>query len=379
MFSVAEKERIQMPDEKLSAEKVLSLFEETPSRETLVRFLTTRDAALIEAVRAAAEETVLRYCGNKVYYRGLVEFSNVCAMDCRYCGIRNSNSKIQRYTVSEEEIVKAALWCASVHYGSFVLQSGERHDEEFISFVERVVKRVKRETVSALLPEGLGITLCVGEHRKETYSRFLDAGAHRYLLRIETTNEDLFKAIHPDQQNLESRLRSLDYLRETGFQVGTGVMIGLPGQTPEMLADDLLFYKKHSFDMYGMGPFIPHKDTPMGNSAVVSNAERTHLGLMMIALTRLLTKDTNVVATTALQALDPIGREKGLTFGANILMPQLTPSEFRKSYLLYENKPCIDEEKEDCLNCLRRRVEMVGRVVAEDEWGDSRHFTAGKN
>jgi len=368
-----------MPDEILTVDKVLRLFDETPQRETLVHFLSTSDPGEIEAVRAAAEETVLHYCGNRVYYRGLVEFSNLCALDCRYCGIRNSNTKVQRYTVSEDDIVKAALWCAGVHYGSFVLQSGERHDEEFIAFVEGVIKRVKRETVSSVLPDGLGITLCVGEQTKEAYSRFRDAGAHRYLLRIETTNPELFRAIHPDQQSLETRLRSLDYLRETGFQVGTGVMIGLPGQTPEMLADDLLFYKMHDFDMYGMGPFIPHKDTPMGNSTVMSAAERTHLGLMMIALTRLLTKDTNVAATTALQALDPVGREKGLSFGANILMPQLTPAEFRKSYLLYENKPCIDEEKEDCLNCLRRRVEMVGRVVAQDEWGDSKHFLAAKH
>ncbi len=154
-------------------------------------------------------------------------------------------------------------------------------------------------------------------------------------------------------------------------------MIGLPGQTPEMLAEDLLFYREHGFDMFGMGPFIPHKDTPMGNSPVMPGDQRTRMGLMMIALARLLTKNTNIAATTALQALDPVGREKGLAFGANVLMPQLTPLEYRENYLLYENKPCVDEEKEDCLNCLRRRVEMAGREVALDEWGDSLHYTAG--
>jgi len=361
----------------LNAEDVLEIFRTTPSREVLAGFLRETDPLLIEPVREAAERTVLKYCGKKVFYRGLVEFSNVCSLDCRYCGIRRSNTGISRYTVSEEAIVSAAKWCADVHYGSLVLQSGERHDEEFISMVERVVKRIKTETVSSVLPRGLGITLCVGEQTRNTLQRFRDAGAHRYLLRIETTSEELFRSIHPSEQTLESRLQCLDYLRETGFQVGTGVMIGLPGQTPEMLADDLLFYKKNDFDMFGMGPFIPHKDTPMGNSPVLSESERTRMGLMMIALARLLTKDTNVAATTALQALDPVGREKGLTFGANVLMPQLTPLEFRENYLLYENKPCVDEDKEECLNCLRRRVEMVGREVAQDEWGDSLHYRSG--
>lgn len=355
---------------------ILELFRNTPPGDLLAGLLQETDPKVIEAVRQAAEHTVLKNCGKKVYYRGLVEFSNICALDCRYCGIRRSNTKVSRYSVSEDDIVSAARWCAEVHYGSLVLQSGERHDMDFISLVERVVRRIKKETVSSVLPEGLGITLCVGEHSRETFTRFREAGAHRYLLRIETTNEELFRSIHPDEQSLDSRLKSLDYLKETGFQVGTGVMIGLPGQTPEMLADDLLFYARHDFDMFGMGPFIPHKDTPMGNSQIMSDSERTHLGLMMIALTRLITKDTNIAATTALQALDPVGREKGLTFGANVLMPQLTPLEFRENYLLYENKPCVDEEKEDCLNCLSRRVESVGRVVGQDEWGDSLHFAA---
>jgi len=351
------------------------LFNGIPSRDVLAGLLCMTDPMEIEAVRQAAEETVLKYCGNKVYYRGLVEFSNICALDCRYCGIRRSNEKVSRYTVSEEDVVEAAKWCAEAHYGSLVLQSGERRDGEFVAMVERVVARIRKETVSSVLPKGLGITLCVGEQTKETYERFRAAGSHRYLLRIETTNEDLFRSIHPGEQTLDSRLLSLEHLRETGFQVGTGVMIGLPGQTAEMLADDLIFYRKHDFDMFGMGPFIPHGDTPMGDAPVMNEKERTRLGLMMIALTRLLTRNTNIAATTALQALDPMGREKGLSFGANVLMPQLTPLEFRGSYLLYENKPCVDEDREQCLNCLRRRVEMTGRVVALDEWGDSLHFT----
>ncbi|PIE52628.1 [FeFe] hydrogenase H-cluster radical SAM maturase HydE [Candidatus Fermentibacteria bacterium] len=359
-------------------DEIPAIFQETPSRDMLAGLLKEKDPALIEAVRAQAEATVLHYCGRKVYYRGLVEFSNICALDCGYCGIRRSNTSVNRYTVSEDAIVDAARWCAGVRYGSMVLQSGERHDKNFISFVERLVRRIKKETVSSVLPSGLGITLCVGEHTRETYERFREAGAHRYLLRIETTDEDLFRSIHPEEQTLESRLRSLEYLRAAGFQVGTGVMIGLPGQTPEMLANDLLFYREHDFDMFGMGPFIPHKDTPMGDAEVLSDSERTHLGLMMIALTRLITKNTNVAATTALQALDPEGREKGLAFGANVLMPQLTPLEFRENYLLYENKPSVGRAREDSLQYLKERVEKAGRIVAEDQWGDSLHFTAGK-
>jgi len=216
----------------------------------------------------------------------------------------------------------------------------------------------------------------VGEQSRETLRRFRKAGAHRYLLRIETTNPGLFSRIHPGEQTLESRLSCLRILREEGFAVGTGVMIGLPWQTTEMLADDLLFYRDNDFDMFGMGPFIPHHDTPMGNAPVIPDGERMRLSLLMIGLTRLLTVTTNIAATTALQALDPTGREKGLSWGANVLMPSVTPGEFRKEYLLYDGKPCTDEKKEDCLNCLRMRVEMAGRVVAVDDWGDPVHYKA---
>jgi biotin synthase len=367
-------------DAPASCDDVLRAFRQTvPAREVLTDYLKTHDPSVAEFLREAAERTLLDHCGSKVFYRGLVEFSNRCALDCLYCGIRRSNGAVERYTVSEDAIVEAARWCADAHYGSVVLQSGERRDDEFVSLVEKVVGRIRKETVSSVLPRGLGVTLCVGEQSPEAYRRFRDAGAHRYLLRIETTNEDLFNEIHPDGQRLETRLESLAHLRQADFQVGTGVMIGLPGQTAEMLADDLLFYVKHDFDMYGMGPFIPHPDTPMGGAQVMDDAARTRLGLRMIALTRLLTVNTNIAATTALQALDPIGREKGLAHGANVLMPQLTPVEFRKNYLLYRDKPCVDENREDCLECLKRRVEITGRTVALDEWGDSLHFHSRKN
>ena len=157
--------------------------------------------------------------------------------------------------------------------------------------------------------------------------------------------------------------------------MGTGVMVGLPGQTASMLADDLIFFTTHDFDMFGMGPFIPHHDTPMGSDPIASPEERMRLSLMMIGLTRLLTVDTNIAATTALQALDPTGREKGISWGANVLMPSVTPGEYRKDYLLYDGKPCTDERREECRSCLGRRVGLAGRVVAVDDWGDPVHYT----
>jgi len=347
-----------------------------PTREQIVSMLKLRAPEELEELRRRAEDLTLSTLGNRVHYRGLIEFSNICSLNCLYCGIRRGNSVRNRYTATMEQITEAARWCAGVGFGSIVLQSGERTDPAFVDFVEEAVLKVKGETVSPKLPQGLGITLCVGEQSRETLRRFRKAGAHRYLLRIETTNPGLFSRIHPGEQTLESRLSCLRILREEGFAVGTGVMIGLPWQTTEMLADDLLFYRDNDFDMFGMGPFIPHHDTPMGNAPVLPDGERMRLSLLMIGLTRLLTVTTNIAATTALQALDPTGREKGLSWGANVLMPSVTPGEFRKEYLLYDGKPCTDEKKEDCLNCLRMRVEMAGRVVAVDDWGDPVHYKA---
>ncbi len=343
-------------------------------RSRLADMLRTREPEALEEIRLAAENATLTALGNRVYYRGLIEFSNVCSMNCLYCGIRRDNGKQRRYTASLEQILDAAEFCARAGYGSVVLQSGERTDPKFVDFVEEVVFAVKERTSSPRLPNGLGITLCVGEQPRHVLRRFRRAGAHRYLLRIETTNQRLFRSIHPGGQSLESRLECLEALREEGFAVGTGVMIGLPGQTPEMLADDLLFYRKHDFDMFGMGPFIPHPDTPMGSAQVAPPGERVRLALLMIGLTRLITVDTNIAATTALQALDPLGREAGLTWGANVIMPSLTPGEYRKDYLLYEGKPCTEEGREDCMNRLRAGVESTGRVVADDDWGDPVHY-----
>ena len=328
-------------------------------------------------IEQAATRVLNEYIGNKVYFRGLVEFSNICTCDCLYCGIRKSNPNYERYTLSKDEILESARWIASEGYGSMVLQSGERRDEKFIDFVCDLVESIKSETRSDVLPEGLGITLSTGEQSEATYRKLFASGAHRYLLRIETTNRELFSRIHPPEIDFDRRMESLRTLIRVGFQTGTGVMIGLPGQTTEDLANDVMFFRNMDIDMIGMGPYISHKDTPM-SEFFDENHARLHeiyrLALRMIGAVRIALKDVNIAATTALQAIDPLGREAGLRFGANVVMPQTTPIGHRKDYLLYEGKPCVEDTTEMCKFCLENRIDSVGREIARNEWGDPKHF-----
>jgi len=308
--------------------------------------------------------------GEKVYYRGLLEFSNICKRDCNYCGIRKSNLNIKRFELSKEEIVDIALWCAREGYGSLVLQSGERDDRKFVRFIEDVVGTIKSKSVSEKLPRGLGITLSCGEQSKEAYQTWFSAGAHRYLLRIETTNPELFSKIHPASISLQKRKACLVDLKDVGYQVGTGVMIGLPGQGEEDLARDIEFFREYDIDMIGMGPYIPHRDTPMGGSRGGS----IELSLKMVAAVRIVMRNINIAAASALQAIDPMGRERALEFGANIIMPLVTPAEGRKHYQLYDDKPCANEKAADCRLCLSKRIKSIGREIGFNEWGDSRHW-----
>jgi biotin synthase len=347
---------------------------QTVGRDELAQLLATRDPAHGEAIRSEAEAVLLEQCGRAVRLRGLIEFSNRCVCDCLYCGIRRSNRGLRRFTLAEDEMIECARWCAERGYASVVLQSGERRDAPFVARVERAVRAIKAATQCARLPDGLGITLCVGEQSPETYRRWFEAGAHRYLLRMETSDAALFARLHPAAQSYAARRACLETLRDIGYQVGTGVMIGLPGQTPAQLADDLLFFRQLDVDMLGMGPYIPHRDAALAAWPVVDVAERMRLGLRMIALARLLLVDVNIAATTALQTLDPRGREQGLRHGANVLMPQVTPLRFRRLYTLYEGKPCLDDDAGQCADCLEGRVRSVGRFVAQNEWGDSAHF-----
>ena len=348
-------------------------------KNDIIALLSATDPLDAEAIRRAAFHALVDNCGTNVYLRGLVEFSNECRCDCHYCGIRRSNAAVARYTLSKEEIIEAALFCAEAGYGSIVLQSGERRDGQFVAFVEDVVAAIKARTVSAGLPQGLGITLSVGEQTLETYQRFFAAGAHRYLLRIETSSPELFSRLHPAGQTFDARMQSLIYLRDIGYQVGTGVMIGLPGQTIEDLACDVLFFKQQDVDMIGMGPYIVHKQTPMAGLELEAAGRRNQvfdLALRMIAVARLVCRDVNIASTTALQAMEPLGRELGLQHGANVVMPQATPPRVRREYQLYEGKPCLDENVDRCRTCLEQRIRSLGRNITPNVWGDPRHFTA---
>jgi biotin synthase len=347
----------------------------SPDRATLRQILATRAADEIEVIRRAAEKTLLAHRGNSVRLRGLIEFSNRCISDCHYCGIRRSNRVPRRYTLTADEIVDTARWCAEKGYGSVVLQSGERRDAKFIRFVGDTVRAIKRTTRSPKLPHGVGITLCVGEQTAETYAEWFEAGAHRYLLRMETSSPRLFAELHPASQTWSARVQCLKTLKTLGYRVGTGVMIGLPGQTIDDLVDDVLFFRDIGADMIGMGPYIPHAQAPLLHGETIPDADtRLQLALRMIAATRLLLPEINIAATTALQTLAPDGREQGLRFGANVIMPQATPPRVRRQYTLYDGKPCLDDNADQCATCLEGRVTSVGRKLSRDEWGDSRRI-----
>ena len=315
----------------------------------------------------------LKAIGNKVYFRGLVEFSNICSKDCLYCGIRKSNEKVVRYQATDDEILEACRFAWQNRFGSVVLQSGELSSPAFVGRVDLLLRKIKQ-----LSGNELGITLSCGEQSFETYCRWRESGAHRYLLRIESSNPELYRKIHPenDFHRFDRRVQALIDLKTAGYQVGTGVMIGLPFQTTEDLANDLLFLKQLDVDMVGMGPYIEHEDTPLYEfrSLLKTKQQRFDLALKMVAALRLLMPDINIAAATALQAIDPAGREKALAIGANIIMPNLTPCEYRKEYQLYEDKPCLDEDAELCRNCLEARIELAGCEIGYGEWGDSKHF-----
>lgn len=329
-----------------------------------------------------AEDVTLRNVGNAIHFRGLIEFSNLCTRDCFYCGIRKSNTHTKRYSLTPEEIISLATWSAQQGYGSIALQSGERQDTAFIEFVIEILRQIKTATTSDILPHGVGITLSVGEQSQETYQRFFEAGAHRYLLRIEASHPALFRQIHPPEQSFEVRCKCLTYLREIGYQVGTGVMIGLPGQTYEDLANDILFFRDMDVDMIGMGPYLVHHETPMNRYAAENERDRALIyrkSLAMIAATRIVLPKINIASTTALQTIAPGGRLQGLRFGANVLMPQTTPPTFRRNYLLYEGKPNMDENATEIRAALERDILSIGRVVAKNTWGDSLYFSEKKH
>jgi biotin synthase len=348
------------------------LEQETFAKDELIRLLesTGEDRTMLFKKSAEVKE---KYIGKKVWFRGLIEFSNVCGKDCLYCGIRKGNKNVARYNLTDDEILAAAKFAYDNRYGSIALQSGELESDFVSGRIENLLHKIKE------LSNGeLGVTLSVGEHEPEVYKKWFDSGAHRYLLRVESTNKGLYNKIHPDDSKHDfiRRLDCLKNLQDIGYQTGTGVMIGLPFQTLDDLAGDLLFMDKFNIDMCGMGPYIEHADTPLIKHAgtLMPLKERFDLTLKMIAIIRIMMKDINIVAATALQAIDPIGREKAVKIGANILMPNITPGKYRDSYKLYDNKPCTDDSAEDCQSCLEARVTLADAEVVYGEWGDSKHY-----
>jgi len=319
-----------------------------------------------------------KYIGNKVWFRGLIEFSNVCGKDCLYCGIRKGNKNLLRYSLDDDEILAAAKFAYSNRYGSIALQSGELESSFVTGRIENLLHRIREMSNGEL-----GVTLSVGEQEPEVYRKWFEAGAHRYLLRVESTNPDLYGKIHPadSKHSFSRRLECLKSLQDIGYQTGTGVMIGLPYQTMDDLAGDLLFMKEFDIDMCGMGPYIEHADTPLirHSGDLLPLNDRFDLTLKMIAIIRIMMKDINIVAATALQAIDPLGREKAVKIGANILMPNITPGKYRDSYKLYDNKPCTDDSPEDCQSCLEARVGLADAEIIYGEWGDSKHYSGRRS
>ena len=350
------------------------LEKENLSREDLLTLIKIDNPQDLQLLFDKAYETKLKYIGNKVYYRGLIECSNICIKNCKYCGIRRDNKNVDRFALSKNDILDISRWIYKNGYGSLALQSGERTDKKFVDFIKDTLKDIQK-----ISNNSLGITLSLGEQTLDTYKRWLKAGASRYLLRIETTNRELFKKIHfdDDLHSFDKRLQALKDLRTAGYQVGTGVMIGLPDQTYEDLVSDIIFFKENDIDMIGMGPYILHEETPLGQSSagkILSDEKRFELSLKMIALCRIYLKDINIASTTALHALDPLGREKGILAGANVIMPNATSKSIKPKYQLYRGKPNLEDDAITGKLALEKSLKSIGEEVVYFKQGNSPHF-----
>lgn len=319
--------------------------------------------------------------GNYVYFRGLIEITNVCEKNCYYCGLRRDNKKVKRYNLAEDEIVELAVSIYKKGIRSLCLQSGEITKPAFIEKLVRIVRRIKEETKKIDIengrePQGAGITGCFGELEKEYYEELFKAGIHRYLLRIETSNPDFYQRLHPPDHSFKKRLKCLEWLKEIGYQVGTGVIIGIPGQTYKDLLNDLLFFKEFDADMIGMGPYIEQHDTPIFQwykDLITSNGfykKAFELSIKMIAFARILLKDVNIVASTALQSLPGCENslELGIKAGANVVMPVFTPSSIKENYKIYEGKKNLTAEE------MSQRIKKAGYEPVWDRWGDPLHY-----
>ena len=317
------------------------------------------DQKTVDLLKQEAVRIQKKYFGNKIYTRGLVEFTNYCRNDCYYCGIRRSNTNAVRYRLTKEEILQCCENGHELGFRTFVLQGGEDpwfNDERMVDIIQTIKKNY---------PD-CAITLSIGEKSKESYRKFREAGADRYLLRHETANEEHYRYLHPENLSLSNRKQCLYDLKELGYQIGAGFMVGAPGQTMENLAEDLVFLKELNPHMVGIGPFIPHHDTKFAKE----EAGNVELTLFLLSVIRIMLPKVLLPATTALGTLDPRGREKGFQTGANVVMPNLSPVKNRKQYELYDNKICTGEEAAECRGCLSRRARSVGYEIVKDR-GDS--------
>jgi biotin synthase len=321
------------------------------SDEEILHYITTTNADEMTALFNQAADIRDKHYGRNVYFRGLIEFSNYCKNDCLYCGIRRSNNAAHRYRLSDDEILGCCQVGDLLGYKTFVLQSGE--DPHWTD--ERVVGIVRK--IRARFPHH-AITLSIGEKPRASYQAYFDAGADRYLLRHETADNAHYTKLHPASMSLDNRKQCLFTLKEIGYQVGAGFMVGTPYQTPETLLADMRFLQRLQPHMVGIGPFIPAAGTPFANEP----GGTVNQTLRMVALTRLLLPKALIPATTALGTIDSLGREKALKAGANVIMPNLSPKSVRKLYALYDNKICTGEEAAECRACVEGRIRRAGFV-----------------
>lgn len=328
------------------SKKILS---QNYDKDDLTYLLSLKDEKEKSELFAIADKVCKFVYSDSVFVRGIIEFSNYCIKNCNYCGIRRENKKSERYRMEPETIIKLALEAEKYGYATIVLQSGEEkyYDDSF----ELIIKEIKKNS-------NIAITLSVGEKSEELLKKWYDAGANRFLLRIETTDKRLFEKLHPDS-NFEDRKNVLFKIKEIGYETGTGIMVGLPEQTIESIANDILFFKQLEANMIGIGPFLPHSSTPMGNCL----PEDFDLVLKTLSVIRLVLPCSNIPATTAMGTINPLGRQKALKSGANVLMPNFTPQKYRPNYTLYDNKICIYEGSDDCRSCVDGIAAFAGKKI----------------
>ena len=327
---------------------------DTLNKESILRLLRLNKKEDIQELYRWADRVRQENMGNQVYIRGIVEFSNICANDCLYCGIRASNHKVSRYVIPADEIMATVRQMPAMGQTTVVLQSGESpaYGDDDLGVL---IQQIKRET-------GLAITVSAGNRSPDVYRYWKACGMDRYLIRFETSDRSLFAKLHPDC-SLDERIQCLHSLRALGVQTGSGFMIGLPGETLETLADNILLCCELSLDMIGIGPFIPHPDTPMCNS-INAYTDQQEMFFKALAVLRLRNPRAHIPATTAYDAVFPgTGRNLALQRGANVFMPNDTPAKYRQHYLLYPGKPCINEDAEQCSQCVLTRIRALGRTI----------------